>query len=181
MENFEKKHWSDQKPRKYGTMTQEEYIEERLNQFRAWYDVKATRAKKIYQWMRSITVVGGAIVPVLINLKVECFDITFITTAISLIVVIFVSLESVFHFREQWKNYRATEQLLAKEYFNYVTAEGFYRTKQEDEAFLDFVDRVENAIASENASTLNVMTTLSEQKAQRKAIPQVPPGSSASA
>ena len=37
--------------------------------------------------------------------------------------------------REQWKNYRATEQLLAKEYFNFVTAEGPYRDQDEGEAF----------------------------------------------
>ncbi len=171
MDNYEKKNWSDQKPRKFGTMTQEEYIEERLNQFRAWYDVKATRAKKIYQRMRTLTVAGGAAVPVLINLEVEGFDFNIITTLISLLVVVLVSLESVFHFREQWKNYRATEQLLAKEYFNYVTAEGYYRNKEENGAFLDFVDRVENAIASENASTLNVMTTISEQKTQGSTQP----------
>ena len=114
--------------------------------------------------MRAVTVVGAAIVPVLINLKFPGVDIT--STIISLIVVVFVSLETVFHFREQWKNYRSTEQLLAKEYFNFVTAEGPYREKEEREAFLNFVDRVENAIASENASTLNVMTTLSESKAK---------------
>ncbi len=171
MDNYEKKNWSDQKPRKFGTMTQEEYIEERLNQFRAWYDVKASRAKKIYQQMRTITVIGGAAVPVLVNLKSEVFDISVVTTLISLLVVVLVSLESVFHFREQWKNYRATEQLLAKEYFNYVTAEGFYRNKEEKDAFLDFVERIENAIASENASTLNVMTTVSEQKTQDPTLP----------
>ena len=80
-------------------------------------------------------------------------------------VVVLVSLESVFHFREQWKNYRSTEQLLSKEYFNFTTGEGPYREKEKREAFLDFVDRVENAIASENASTLNVMTTVSEKRA----------------
>lgn len=114
--------------------------------------------------MRATTVVGGAVVPVLINLPIENIDL--ITTMISLLVVIFISLESVFHFREQWKNYRATEQILAKEYFNFVTAEGLYKNQEEKEAFLNFVDRVENAIASENASTLNVMTTLSDQKAK---------------
>ena len=163
MEQSENKHWSHQKLRQFGSMTQEEYIDERLNQFREWYDKKASNAKKIALRMRAVTVAGGAMVPVLINLPLKGTDI--IATTISLIVVVFVSLETVFHFREQWKNYRATEQLLAKEYFNFVTAEGPYREQEEREAFLNFVDRVENAIASENASTLNVMTTLSESKA----------------
>jgi hypothetical protein len=121
--------------------------------------------------MRTTTVVGGAIVPVLINLPIERIEI--FTTLVSLLVVVFISLESVFHFREQWKNYRATEQLLAKEYFDFVSAEGSYRNKDEKEAFLNFVQRVENAIASENATTLNVMTTISEQKAQTAPLGKV--------
>lgn len=162
----EKKHWSHQKLRKFGSLTQEEYIDERLNQFREWYDKKAVDAKRKYLSMRASTVVGGALVPVFVNIDIKYIDIA--TTFISLMVVVLVSLESVYHFREQWKNYRATEQLLAKEYFNFVAAEGHYRGMDENNAFLEFVDRVENAIASENASTLNVMTTLSDQKAEER-------------
>lgn len=164
MEQEPKKHWSHQKLRKFATLTQEEYIDERLNSFREWYDRKATDAKKSYQLMRATTVLGGAVVPVLINIEFEYMN--YITTAISLMVVALVSLESVFHYREQWINYRATEQLLAKEYFNFVAGEGHYRGMKESNAFLDFVERVENAIASENASTLNVMTTMSDKKAE---------------
>ncbi len=159
------KHWSNQKLRPFASMIPEEYIDERLNQFREWYDKKAIAAKRNYQWMRAITVIGGAIVPVLINIDPSWTRIT--TTVISLIVVILVSLESVFHFREQWKNYRSTEQLLAKEYFNFVSGEGPYKNQKEGEAFLLFVDRVEGVIAAENASTLDVMTTVSEQKTQK--------------
>lgn len=165
MDNERKKHWSHQKLRPFSSMTPEEYIDERVNQFREWYDKKAVIAKRNYQWMRAITVVGGAVVPVLVNLPYGEAVIRNLTTLVSLIVVVLISLESVFHFREQWKNYRSTEQLLAKEYFNFVTGEGSYRNQESNEAFLNFVDRVENAIASENASTLNVMTTLSEKKA----------------
>ena len=165
----QQKHWSHQKLRPYSSMTPEEYIDERLNQFREWYDKKAVLAKRNYQWMRAITVVGGGIVPVLINLPFDDSITRYLTTMVSLVVVILISLESVFHFREQWKNYRSTEQLLAKEYFNFVTGEGPYRNLSEKDAFLDFVDRVENAIASENASTLNVMTTLSEKKTDNHA------------
>jgi hypothetical protein len=119
--------------------------------------------------MRTLTVIGGAMVPVLINIKFPYVDIA--TTLLSLLVVILVSLESVFHFREQWKNYRSTEQSLAKEYFNFSTGEGPYRNQDEKESFLNFVDRVENAIAAENASTLNVMTTVSDKKTEPVTAP----------
>jgi hypothetical protein len=39
-----------------------------------------------------------------------------------------------------------------KEYYNFVAAEGAYRGLAAAQAFLEFVDRVESAIASENAA-----------------------------
>ncbi|MGL1888930.1 MAG: DUF4231 domain-containing protein [Reichenbachiella sp.] len=158
--------WYYLPPRQYASMTPEEYIEERITQFRGWYDSKATNAKKTYMRMRTLTVVGGALVPVLVNLS-EIQYMNYVTSAISLMVVILISLESVYHYREQWKNYRSTEQLIAKEYFNYVTGDGQYRGGNEKKAFLDLVERIENAIESENASTLNVMTTLSDSKTEK--------------
>lgn len=163
MENTEEKHWSYLPPREFGTMNSQEYILERINQYRKWYDNKATSAKNTYLYMRSLTVLGGALVPVLINISNEIW-MKYFTSAVSLMVVILISLETVYHYREQWKNYRSTEQLIAKEYFNFSTAEGPYKRMQKDDAFLLLVERVENAIESENASTLNVMTTVTENK-----------------
>ncbi len=151
-----------EKPRSFGSMSPEEYIEIRLNPIREWYDKKARRAKKLFLWMRTVTVVGGALVPVLINLQINKIEI--VTTFLSVVVGVFISLETVLHFREQWKNYRTTDQLLSREYFSFTTADGPYRDLDEQEAFLNFVERIENAIASESATTLNVMTTLSAQK-----------------
>ncbi|MFV2061619.1 MAG: DUF4231 domain-containing protein [Gammaproteobacteria bacterium] len=156
-----------EEPRSYGSMSPEEYIAIRLNPIREWYDKKARRFKKLFLWMRTVTVLGGAIVPVLINIQIDKIEI--ITTLLSVLVVVFISLESVFHFREQWKNYRTTDQLLSREYFSYATADGAYRDLDEHEAFLNFVDRVENAIASESATTLSVMTTLTTQKVESAA------------
>jgi hypothetical protein len=43
-------------------------------------------------------------------------------------------LESVYHFKEQWRNYRSTAELMKKEYFLYVSGQGRYAGKKEDEA-----------------------------------------------
>nr|WP_316643789.1 DUF4231 domain-containing protein [uncultured Roseateles sp.] len=164
--------WTDRSPRAFGSLTPEEYIAQRINPIRAWYDKKASEAKRNHQWMRACTVVGGALVPVLTN--VDGSWAKTLTTGISLLVLVLLSLESVFHYREQWKNYRSTEQSLEKEYFNFVAAEGAYRGLDGKKAFLEFVDRVEGAIASENSSTLNVMTTVNEQKTDKP--PQISQG-----
>lgn len=143
----------------------EQYIAERVEQYQEWYDKKAVTTKKLYLRMRAFSVVGGGLVPVLINIPQSVFGVPIIqvvVTIISLLVVITVSLESVFHYREQWKNYRSTEQLLGHEKFLFRSRVGRYQPLAAEEAFQVFVERVEELIANENSATLNVMTMASE-------------------
>lgn len=147
-----------------GSMKPGEYIKERLEQYIGWYDRKAVSTKAKYLRMRAVSVVGGSLVPVLVNIDIQYMR--FATTLISLTVVILVSLESVFHYREQWKNYRSTEQYLSREKVLFLTGEGPYKKLQGNETFILLVERVEAAIESENASTLNVMAVASQSKAK---------------
>lgn len=148
-------------------ISSESYINERVGQYKAWYDKKAVVMKSRYLRMRAFSVIGGSIVPVLANVSFSyvIFGIPLVQvmlTTISLLVVIAVSLESVFHYREQWKNYRSTEQLLGHEEFLYRSRVGRYAELTDDRAFQLFVERVEEAIAIENSATLNIMTMASE-------------------
>jgi hypothetical protein len=155
--------WSAKLPlRGFGKLTPEEYVEERLNSEINYYNKAATRAKQRYVQMRAITVVGGALVPVLVNIDLAYLDI--LTTAISLVVVLFVSLETVYRYREQWTNYRTAEQNLRNEYFTFTSRSGIYTSLDEPSAFTLFVNRIEQAIEAESTSTLRVMTTLTELK-----------------
>jgi hypothetical protein len=155
-------------PRDFASLDAESYIAERFNDAISWYDTKAVGAKSRYQFMRAATVVGGALVPVLVNLGIGNLEIPVrvITTIISIAVVILVSLEGVFHYREQWVNYRSTEQFMRKEYFLFTAREGSYVDKEAKEAYTLFVERIENAIAGENASTLQIMTRVSDVSKQ---------------
>ncbi|WP_223183344.1 MULTISPECIES: DUF4231 domain-containing protein [unclassified Streptomyces] len=139
-----------------GEMTPQRYIEGRLVQYQGWYDAKAARMKAMHLRMRTVSVVGGALVPVFVNVDAGFARIT--ATILSVIVVAAVSLESVFRYREQWKNYRSTEQLLGHERVYFETKVGPYHGLPRREAFSTLVARVEKAIANENSATLNVMT-----------------------
>lgn len=84
--------------------------------------------------MRAFTVVAGGIVPVLVNVETSINTVIgypimkALITVISLLVVVTVSLESVFHYREQWKNYRSTEQLIGHEQFEFLARVGLTKT-----------------------------------------------------
>ncbi len=151
-------------PRKFGVMTEEDYIRERVNQALQFYDKSSRNNKNKYLRIKAVTVIGGAIVPVFVNIELPYINI--ITTIISLIVVLLVSLESVYHHREQWTHYRSAEQNLRNEYFLFAAKGGTYGDLQEDQAFRLFVDRTEEIIENEGSSTLKVMTTVSETRSK---------------
>jgi len=117
--------WRYLKPRKLASIGPEEYIRERMFEYRKWADGKAVKAKFWFQWMRTVAVVGAAVVPVLVNVEFPYQRLA--TTLISLTVVTLVSLESVLHFGDQWKNYRSTEQFVAQEYFCFTAGDGEYK------------------------------------------------------
>ncbi|MDQ0991448.1 DUF4231 domain-containing protein [Streptomyces sp. V3I7] len=150
----------------------QDYVEGRLTQYQKWYDKKAVKTKAMHLRMRTISVVGGALVPVLVNLDLSFAKLT--ATVLSLIVVGSVSLESVYRYREQWKNYRSTEQLLGHERIYFETKVGPYSGLSESEAFTTLVARVESAIANENSATLNVMTLGGQVSADVQTPPGIP-------
>lgn len=63
-----------------------------------------------------------------------------------------------FQYGKQWKNYRSTEQFLRQEAIYFKHRTGFYAKLDEANSFRIFVERVENAIAPENAVTLDTPT-----------------------
>ncbi len=155
----------------FRSMKADEYVDQRVNQFVGWYDRKAVKAKAAYLRIRTIAVVGALVVPVAANLDFSWYQAhrTIVTTLISLLVSIAVALDSVYHFADQWRNYRSTEQFLSREKFPFQTGEGPYKETNEEEAFLLFVERCEAQIASENSATLNVIATLVQQSTQNEA------------
>lgn len=141
----------------------QDYLQNRVEQYATWYDRKCGPLKERFLYIKAVSVIGGALVPVLVNSNFEFitsqFDIAKLAaTLLSLIVVILVSWDSVFQYGKQWKNYRSTEQFLRQEavYFKHRT--GFYAELDDVKAFRIFVERIENAIAQENAVTLDTLT-----------------------
>jgi hypothetical protein len=147
-------------------LTPDEYIGQRLEQYQGWYDKKAVATKSEYLRMKALSVVGGSLVPVLVNVPDQkpwgVPVIQIMVTINSLGVVIALSLESVFHYREQWKNHRSTEQLLGHEKFLFRTRVARYHGLTDEDAFAPLVQRIEDAVAAENAATLNTMTTAAD-------------------
>jgi hypothetical protein len=148
----------------FRSMKADDYIQQRVNQFAGWYDKKAVAAKSAYLRLRTLAVVGALIVPIVANLNFAGYESykTPVITLLSLMVSISVALDGVYHFGDQWKNYRSTEQFLTRESVLFQTGEGPYKSMVNDDAFLLFVERCEGQIASENSATLNVIISANQ-------------------
>jgi len=84
-----------------------------VEQYAQWYDKKCGPLKKRSLNIKAITVIGGILVPVLVNMSWEYANYT--ATIVSILVVILVSWDGVFQYGKQWKNYWSTEQFLRQE------------------------------------------------------------------
>lgn len=147
----------------------DQYIKDRLDQYRGWYDSKAVTAKKRYLNSRIWSAISAVLVPIITNISLPeltlsngfIIDISkILATILSTIVALLIALEGVLHYREQWKNYRTTEQYLTAQKNIFLNNVGDYASLNKEEAFKLLVDRVEQAITEENAVTLNVLTKI---------------------
>ena len=150
-------------------LNHEKYIAERLDQYQNWYDSKSVKMKNKYLRGRIWSAVSAIFVPIVTNISlpeiVITSDLTFdiskvLATILSTIVALLIALEGVLHYREQWKNYRTTEQYLTAQKNLFLNKVGDYANLKGNDAFKLLVNRVETAITEENAVTLNVLTKI---------------------
>jgi hypothetical protein len=154
----------------FKSMNAEQYVAQRLDQFQGWYDHKSVQAKNRYLIIRVIAVLGAVLVPIAANVVPEYPLVTrYATTFISAIVSVSLALDQVFHYGDQWKNYRSTEQFLSREKFLFGTGEGPYKELEAAQAFILLVERCEAQITAENSATLNVIVAPTQEPEKPKA------------
>lgn len=141
------------------------YIQERIDQYYQWYDAKAVKSKSKYQNGRMLSAISAVLIPVITNIDivVTVFDKSInlgdiIVSILGITVAVLVALEGVFHHREQWLNSRSTAEYLKTQKVLFEHKAEDYEGLDEEKAFTQLVNRVEKAIAEENAVTLNVLT-----------------------
>jgi hypothetical protein len=154
-------------------LNSEKYLTERLDQYQSWYDSKAVKMKRYYLRGRVWSAISAVFVPIVTNISFPAIvisnDLTLdiskiLATILSTLVAVLIALEGVLHHREQWKNYRTTEQFLTTQKNLFLNKVGDYSGLAHDDAFKLLVNRVETAIIEENAITLNVLTKIDNNK-----------------
>lgn len=161
--------WARKQPQPSSVIDKISIEAEEYMNLRAVYKIKTYEklAKQQKRWYRFISVVallGSATVPVLINFG-ERYQLgignVLLTTAISLLVTIIVSIETLFQFREHWRSYAAVAAALHHEQLQFQAKAGVYSEKalkKDPEgvaAFQKFVIRFEGIINQEKSDRID--------------------------
>lgn len=95
-----------------------------------WMEGRANSAKLLYYGLRLVTIIGGVLIPALINVKMTAGTVPFVTWAtfvISLLVAISAGVEGFFRYGEHWRHYRMTVELLKSEGWQFFQLTDRYR------------------------------------------------------
>lgn len=139
----------------YSARNPNDYLKTRVDFKTEAYRLKGERYRWSYLITAATAAIAAAAVPVLINLDNVS---PLVPTLLSLLVTILVSVEGIFHLREHWKNYDLMKSFLRQEACLFQAGAGAYRGKDEKEAFVLLVERVEDGIAKERAQTIEMRT-----------------------
>lgn len=126
------------------TTNPQEYIQDRWNNQKEYYSKKSAFNKQWHQILSLFSQLGTIAVPVLL-LVPNIWNI--IPAIISALVAAAYAAEKIFKFGDNWRNYRLTLEFLKREKQFFI-----HKVKPYDDpstAFPVFVERIENAIASE--------------------------------
>ena len=128
----------------------EKYLQERYTPQVTWYDFKAGKNQLLYVTFQWGLIILAALTPVLVALSTKFPNspwFYWIPTVSSALVAILGSSLKTFRYQENWINYRATCELLRKEYYLYQAGVDEYEHVTDKDSL--FVDRVETIMARE--------------------------------
>lgn len=137
-------------------MTEQDYVEVRLEDQIKWYSDKSSACKTWHMRAEKFIIIASAFIPVLTLLHYYCNEpqcflikhtdvIVAILGAVTAIVAAFSKLSKL---QENWLNYREVSETLKHEKYLFLAKAGPYRDT--DDSFPILVERVENIISHEN-------------------------------
>ena len=134
-------------------ISEETYIEERLNDQINWYDLKSIKAQKYYKSLKRIEIILSSSIPLLVGFITEA---KIWISIVGFIGVVITATEGWLHiskYHENWIEYRSICETLRHEKYMYLTRTGVYDSEN---PFSVLVERVESIISKENVNWANL-------------------------
>ena len=123
---------------------EEAYLQERWQSQKDYYSKQSAQNKRLHQRIQLFITIGSIAVPILLSIAEVP---KLIPTILSGLIAAAAALESVYHYGDNWRNYRQTLEALKREKALFSARAGSY--KDLPNAFSLFVERVESLLSEE--------------------------------
>ncbi|WP_257207894.1 DUF4231 domain-containing protein [Bacillus toyonensis] len=130
-------------------MSEETYIEKRLDDQINWYDTKSSDCQKRFKRLRTSVISLSASIPFFVGFISDFEFFEEIVSAIGVIIIILEARLGLTKYHEKWIEYRNICETLRHEKYMYLTRTGVYAIES---PFKLLVERVENVISRENVN-----------------------------
>jgi len=148
-------------------MTEQEYIEQRLDDQQQWYSKKSSWNQEWYKRLRVIEIVLAASVPFFTSLiNKDMSFMTYVVSGLAFVIAAVSGLIAMEKFQENRMDYRNAAETLKREKFLFLTKTAPY---DGPEPFHTLVQRVEEILSKENATWQGYMQQTGRQSAQAAA------------
>ncbi len=137
-------------------MTEQEYVEQRLDDQIAWFDRKSGANQSRFKLLRFLEIVAAAAVPTLVVVEQEV-----LTAVAGALVVVISGALALYKFDENWSSYRSTWSALMREKMLHQTGVDPYDDKGRYELL---VRRVEGILAEESRGWTEIRASSRESK-----------------
>ncbi len=118
---------------------------ERLEDQLSWYDTKSMENQRWYKRLKIAEIIAAAIIPFAAG-----FDgLSILTGVLGVLIVMFIGIQSLNQYHDNWISYRSTAELLKHEKYLWLSKAGPYKDAKNPEVML--AERVESLISREHA------------------------------
>ena len=128
-------------------MPAEQVTLERLEDQIVWYSRKSQSAQRRYKWMKGLTIVSAALIPVLTTTGVA--QAAQVAGGLGVLIAVLEGIQQMNRYQANWTSYRATAEALQREKFLYLGKANPYLGAANPQAML--AERVEALVSQENA------------------------------
>jgi hypothetical protein len=130
----------------------------RLEEEIDWYNRRSGSSQSWYKWLKVITLLSSALVPVL---SIVPGGLPYAPAGLGIVIVISEGLQQLNQFQANWIAYRATCEALKHEKYLYLATAGPYASSEKPLSLL--AERVEGLVSQEHAKWVS-----SQEQASKK-------------
>lgn len=143
----------------------EKYLKDRVDDQIGWYDRKSGTNKKWFYRCRSLVIISGALIPLMVGYADENMAFfKYIAGFLGVVVVVSEGVLSLKKYRENWSIYRMTAERLKREKLLFENGIGEDYGSGDEKAFRSFVVRAEQIMASENEEWVALLEEVKKQE-----------------